>query len=463
MKKTDVIIVGAGPAGCFLAKKLAECGLKVVILEAMDEPGSNWEIAIEKSAFGETNLQLPPKKIWQENPELKKYFAINMNNSVEIKLKDDDELIILHKDFNNYLLEKATKAGVTFMSKHRVKNINYDISNDTLEGVSGVYRTKQLFKKELELHFDFKADMIVDASGINSVIRKQLPATYMLRNKIEQEEFVFAWNEVRKVNKSQLNQIEDIFHLKPGMAYLALGRHRAYELMHVKKDNTVGLVFGSNQSKPAVVIAREFLEKYNFFGERIRSAGRQIPLRRALDTMIGDHFACIGDSACQVIPTMGSGVASSMYAADILSKAINKAFNRNDFSYQKLWSYNHRYQSGRGATLASFDIMRRFLQNISHEEIEVLFSSKLLTKEMLTNTFNSTNIRFDVANIFEKIMNLFSRKKLGFGQKLMRAMNDSHKILQLYRNYTVRYDKKAYERWRKKTREIFKKYNKINI
>lgn len=461
MKKVDVIIVGAGPAGCFLAKKIAECGLKVCILESMEIVGSNWEIAIEKSVFGETNLQLPPKKIWQENPDLKKYFATNMNNSVEIESKDDDELIILHKDFNNYLLEKAIKAGATFMPKYRVKNINYNTSNDTLEGVAGVYKTKQLFKKELELYFEFKADMIVDASGINGVIRKQLPASYMLRNKIAPEEFVFAWNEARKINKSQLNQIEDIFHLKPGMAYLALGRHRAYELMHVKKDNTVSLIFGSTQSKPAAIIAKEFLEKYNFFGERIRGFGRQIPLRRALDTMVGDHFACIGDSACQVIPTMGSGVASAMYAADILSRAINKAFNRSDFSFQKLWSYNHRYQSSRGATLASFDIMRRFLQNISPEEVEVLFSSKLLTKEMLTNTFNSTNIRFDVGNIFEKIINLFSQKKLSFGQKLMKAMGDSHKILQLYRNYTVKYDEKNYEHWRKKTREIFEKY-KIN-
>jgi len=38
-EKWDRVVAGAGPEGCSLAAKVASVGLRVLILEAMEEPG----------------------------------------------------------------------------------------------------------------------------------------------------------------------------------------------------------------------------------------------------------------------------------------------------------------------------------------------------------------------------------------------------------------------------------------
>ena len=58
--------------------------LNVILLETMDRIGFDWDVAVEKTAFGITNLQLPPREIHIENPERKLYFAVNRKNSVEL-------------------------------------------------------------------------------------------------------------------------------------------------------------------------------------------------------------------------------------------------------------------------------------------------------------------------------------------------------------------------------------------
>ena len=71
MNKFDCIVVGAGTAGSILAKKLAEAGYKVLIIDKKTKKnvGQTWEVSIEKNVFGRIGLKLPDKKHWIENPE----------------------------------------------------------------------------------------------------------------------------------------------------------------------------------------------------------------------------------------------------------------------------------------------------------------------------------------------------------------------------------------------------------
>ena len=77
MNKFDCIITGAGTAGSILAKKLAEAGFKVLIIDkkAKKNIGHNWEVSIEKSVFARTGLKLPDKKYWIENPDKARFYS----------------------------------------------------------------------------------------------------------------------------------------------------------------------------------------------------------------------------------------------------------------------------------------------------------------------------------------------------------------------------------------------------
>ena len=44
--ETDVVVVGAGTSGCYLAWRLAQAGVRVLVLEKSDQPGgclNSWD------------------------------------------------------------------------------------------------------------------------------------------------------------------------------------------------------------------------------------------------------------------------------------------------------------------------------------------------------------------------------------------------------------------------------------
>jgi flavin-dependent dehydrogenase len=175
--------------------------------------------------------------------------------------------------------------------------------------------------------------------------------------------------------------------------------------------------------------------------------------------MAGNGFLCIGDAACQVIPTMGSGVATSMHAADVALQAMTEAFNRDDFSHSMLWMYNHKYHTKRGALLASYDIIRRFLQSLSFEEIDEIFRAGLLKNEYFVNTFSSKSIELNVAEALENLGRLFGHLNLfAVGMRFFQALNDSKKALHIYKKYPEHYDKKVFLRWVEETNRLFSHY-----
>ncbi|WP_370308175.1 FAD-dependent oxidoreductase [Amycolatopsis sp. WAC 01375] len=52
MERTDVIVVGAGPTGLFLASELALRGVRVTVLERLDEPRPNCGSRIWQAVVG---------------------------------------------------------------------------------------------------------------------------------------------------------------------------------------------------------------------------------------------------------------------------------------------------------------------------------------------------------------------------------------------------------------------------
>ncbi len=459
MNKFDCIIVGAGTAGCILAKKLAEAGCKVLILDKKSKKnvGQTWEVTIEKSVFSRIGLRLPDKKHWIENPEKSRFYSEKKEDYIEIDAVHDDVFNIYQKTLNQSFLDAAIKAGAVFRPGHFASELICTDDN-IITGIK--LNRKGLFRKK---RFSLNSKIIVDASGINAILRRQAPEEFMIKHKLRMQDFAYAWEALHEMSDNHIRKLQETLDIVPGMSYSRLGKFHGYQTMHLRKNNTLCFIFSTavteSKEHSARALYKDFIKKNPVFGKLIYSGGRPIPIRRAIDTMVGNSFLCIGDSVCQVIPTMGSGVASSIYAADVASHTIIEAYNSNNFSKEQLWSYNYKYQSKRGAILASYDIIRRLLQSLSTEDLDGIFKSGLLTEDNFVNTFSSNTIKYDILNVMDNLVKIFSNfKLLPIGLKLIQSLGDSKKVLKVYKNYPKAFEKEEFVAWQKQTDALFSRY-----
>ncbi len=455
---TDCIVAGAGIAGCTLAKKLAEAGFRthLVDIRSAENIGSPWEITVENSVFARIGLRKPEESLCLEKADVVRYYANNMQNFIEISSEEDDELTIRHKDLNLHLLRQALGAGAVFLGKHVVTGFCF--SRDNVTGITGYYRS--FLRKEKP--FKIKSSIVIDASGTAAVLRRQAPGHFMIKNIMRKQDYSFGWQELREVSTGQMEELREKSGIVPGMSYTRLGKRQAYEVLHLRKNNTASLIFGGafeRESTSAKSVCEEYLKRNPYFGKKIYGGGRLIPIRRSIDNMVGNGFLCIGDCACQVIPTMGSGAASSMHAADIAVRSICEAFNRNNLTRAGLWSYNHKYQTKRGAVLASYDIIRRFIQSLSVNEMDEIFKMDFFKNKNFVNTISSNTINFDILEILENIGKLFGNiKMIPMGIHFLQTLSDSKKAVAIYKNFPGTSRKKDFIEWQKQTNQLFSHY-----
>ncbi|MFH1760342.1 MAG: NAD(P)/FAD-dependent oxidoreductase [bacterium] len=453
----DVLIVGAGIPGSLLAKKIAEAGFKAGLLDVREkkEIGHPWEVTVEKEVFGKICLKLPGKNLFEECPLITRFYALNRKEHVQVDSDRESGFCIQHSKLNKVLLKMALSAGVEFLGNHVVCGLRLHGKN--IVGVSGVHRNG-MFKKS----FNKTGMIVVDASGVSAVIRRRVPEDFMIKSRLHKQDYASGWQELRSIDSAQANKLIQNVGLFPGICYTRIGKYHAYQTIHLRKDHKVNLIFGSSLtkgSKSAYTICKDFLSAYPYFGKQLHGGGGLIPIRRSLDNMVGNGFLCLGDCACQVIPTIGSGVASSMHAASIAASTIISALNRGDVSLAGLWSYNYRYQTERGAILASYDIVRRFLQSLSIREINGIFKAGLLRDENFINTFSSNEVRYNINQILENLGKFFSNfRLLPLGVRFIQMARDSQKALNIYKNYPPGFNRDLFLKWQTETNNLFSHY-----
>ncbi len=95
----------------------------------------------------------------------------------------------------------------------------------------------------------------------------------------------------------------------------------------------------------------------------------QVPVRRQNDCMVANGFALVGDAAWLPRPLDAGGIGPSIYASVVLGKWVAKALEADDVSQETLWGYNTEYMKLHGFQMASFEVLRRYLQTITNEQI----------------------------------------------------------------------------------------------
>jgi len=339
--KTDVIVVGAGPAGIACAITIARAGKQVVLIERGKFSGS-------KNVFGGAIYAQPTREIF---PDFEKTAPIE-RKTVEHKyalLGEDDGTVISYRKnsdenasysvirgkFDRWMAQEAQKEGVILVEETVVRDI-------ILEGgyVKGV-------KTELETYY---ADIVVLADGVNSLLARQIG----MRSKLNPEDVALSVKEVIKLPEDIINSrfnvessdgcIYEIFG-GPMLGILGLG------FMYTNKNSvSIGLGVTLSDLIEKGLRPYELLDKLKAHpqiapllkdGELLEYSAHLIPEGgyKKIPKIVGNGVMICGDAAMFVNNMHWEGTNLAMISGKLAGETAVVALGKKDFSEEQLSHY----------------------------------------------------------------------------------------------------------------------------
>jgi len=338
--KFDAIVVGAGPAGATAAYKLAEAGIKTLLVERGRGKGS-------KQVFGGRIYVTPIKEVF---PDIEKSAPIHRwvkkekisilhgsrILSVEYESPEKHSFTTYLTEFTSWIVEKAVNAGAVYVDEVRVDSIIE--RNGEIVGIeAGGER--------------IEASVVIDAEGVNRLLLEKLG----LVERLSPEEVALGAKEVIKVGEDKINER---FNLdgNSGVAWLLVGEPTEYlpggAFIYTNRDSvSIGVVV---YLATAIKRAREeiyrlveklrlnpLLREYWEDGDiieysahlTIESGKRFMPKKLATNRLL-----VVGDAAGLLLNTGYTfrGVDYAVYSGYLAAEAVKKAFSEGDFSEDTL-------------------------------------------------------------------------------------------------------------------------------
>lgn len=438
----NIIIAGGGHGGITAGMLLAQNGYTVTVYEknSRDSMGHDWTDLFDKKAFAAVGLDMPEKSLYKLKTDMTFYGPAMKTPLHQNTPVDELEIQMERRDIYNYIIDHAEKSGVNFV-------FDCEISSAILYGnrIVGI-RTSQ---------GDKFADLIIDACGIDSPVRKSLPPSLGIqRETCEFEQFYVYrafWNRTADVDEIDKFKLIMLPENKAGISWVAaeegysdvlIGRFKELDMAEVERSMAV-----MRNENPCI-------------GEEKLRGGQfaKIPVRQPLGVLVADGYAAIGDSAFMTVPVIGSGIANSFKAARILADSIISDAD-NAFSVESLWTYQTEFYKKIGAALAPLACVKLMLTRLEGHELDYIFAKGILNADDMTIGADDTSLgamlggmQFD--DIRKKVTGLINDKKVL--KKVLRLGMEIAKATVVTAAMPKKYNRMAVLKWVRQYNECFK-------
>ena len=407
--KTDVIIVGCGPAGIACGITLARAGKEVVIIERGLFAGS-------KNVFGGAIYTKPTLEIFPnfeteapiERRNIEHNYAIlgeNDSTTITYKKNDNTSYSVIRAKFDRWAAEEARKAGAYIVEETVVRELIKE--NDKIIGI----------KTELE---DYYADIVILADGVNSLLAKQIG----LRKEIKTKDVALSVKEVIKLEKETINQrfrlkddegsIVEIFG-GPMLGMLGLG------FMYTNKDSvTIGLGITLNDLVEKGLRPFEVLDKLKQHptiapliegGTLKEYSAHLIPEGgyKTIPQLCDNGVMIIGDAAMLVNNLHWEGTNLAMISGKLAAQTAIKALDKKDFSKETLSNYEAELK--KSFVLKDMKTYKD-LMDVMHSRKKAFLSYYLKKINAFFEMFTSVNSIPKKENYHNFIKSIFTDRKI---------------------------------------------------
>lgn len=399
-----IIVAGLGHGGIAAAASLAKAGFDVTVYEKKKEGtlGYDWTDIFAPGALKTAGIDMPPEDKFEYKEDMT-FFAPTSKKPLQQHIpKDQLEIKMERRDIYEHLINHALNCGV---------NIVYEceVLAPILLGnrVAGIKTDKG----------DEYADLVIDACGMNSPVRRQLPESFGIDAEVQRSDKITIYRAFYNVASDEEAEAKFKVMLFPdnirGISWIA------------SEDDHTDLLIGRFEDFDMAEVERfsDVLRETNPRLGRERVRGGQfveIPVRQPLAMMVADGYAAIGDSAFMTVPMIGSGIANSLKASRALADAVT-ADSECAFSAETLWPYQVTYYKAIGSGLAPLACAKKLLLSLKPEEIDYLVESEIITSDDVNMGANFTSLGSLVSGMDVR----------GLGNKAKQVCRDKELVMKL--------------------------------
>ena len=291
-------MVGAGPAGAFLAYLLASAGARVTIVDKATFPRDK----VCGGGISNKTLELLPFDL---NPIVHRRIegALLTYQNRETVVKDLDRLggaAVVRSEFDHFLLRKAIDAGARFNGgtafarlERRDDGVRVTTSRDVL-----------------------RARYAVGADGVFSALRRSVFGTDLVAYAPAAEALV-------TVTPDAARRIGDRVLFDFG------GMPRGYGWIFPKRDHLNVGVFSIFPTRSINAHLSAFMSRYRMLDSpsRVTRLGFAIPVRNRSREYERDHVLLIGDAGGFAESFYGEGIYFALKSAQVAAEALLAGFN----------------------------------------------------------------------------------------------------------------------------------------
>ena len=379
----DALIVGAGPAGSYIAGELASQGHRVLVFEQQGKIGKATCCTgiVGKECFD--TFPIGREAILREARSAR--FFIPSGESFRLEKEATQAYIIDRHAFDAAMARRAQEEGAEYLMIAQVKDISLEKDFVRLE-VNG---------KDQKANFEGK--VVVIASGFSSRLAQSLGLG-------RSSDFVMGAQ--AEVETNETDEVEVYFgnHIAPGFFAWLVPTYQGRALAGLLSRHNTGSYlrnFLAELSERGKIITPEVEIKYG-----------GIPLK-PLSKTSKERLLVVGDAAGQVKPTTGGGIYFGLLSARIAADTLHQALCDNNFTAKEFNIYEKKWRAMLSRELRIDYVARRMFERLEDKQIERAFH-QIQAKHILESLLDSTDFSFD----WHSRLILRGAKRLGVGWSL---------------------------------------------
>lgn len=476
----DIIVAGGGLAGLIVASSAAyysNQSMKILVIDRNATPQqgkktvSGWVCG---DAVGKNTVDYMTDRIkisWGypeiEHP-VKGVIAYSPDHESGVSF-DGAGYILNRRLLPQRQLRDATKVGVEI--KERVALRSLVIENNTVIGVEGEeLDSKAVFKKT--------AKLVVDCTGVTSVLRTNLPIKSFIQRRIDRDDLEATGRYIYNFDLAH----DDKTYFDPEYCIIHLDQKLApggYGWVFPKGKSKVNIGLGVQQKAFDVrnkamgthtdlkTLIDEYVETNPVIENPRLADGSddegnawgtwQVSVRRQNDCLVANGYVLVGDSAWMPKPLDAGGIGPAIIAATIAGKDAVEAVQAGDTSEKGLWKYNKHFINDYGYKTAGLEVFRRMLQGLTNEQINYGMKH-FLSKMDIEKITNGEHPEFSTVDKLGMMIRGAMNKKLAEDLKYTASINKV--LVDHYYNYPDAPE--GFPEWQKKLtghlEEAFTKY-----